>query len=150
MEKISNISLPPSGIATELEQTLRWSRSYAARVAEIITKARAGTHQQLDCDEMQLAVASWLEVLENYVPETRLNDCYVKAIQTRSSNFPLGASELCTAWNSIREAEMHSTPHRDMSKQLAGDVCQSCWGTGYEIIKRGKFNYAKSCEHREY
>lgn len=97
-----------------------------------------------------MAVAAWTEILDGHVPEARLNDCYVRAVRNRKNGFPMAASELCTMWNEIQQSELHSTPHRDMSKQLAGDVCHSCFGTGYEIIKRGQYNYAKPCNHVEY
>lgn len=151
MERITNdLSTLRTEETKRLERTSPTSRSYAAKVAEILTKAWAGTLSTLEDGEFKLAVGVWTEILEGHVPEARLNDCYVRAVRNRKNGFPMAASELCAMWNEIRESEMHSTPHRDMSKQLAGDVCERCWATGYEIIKRAKYNYAKTCDHIEY
>src|SRR5688572_28870149 len=91
-------------------ETSRWSKSYAARVGEILAKSRAGTSQQLHDDEFQYTLAAWLEVLYGHVPEHRLNDVYVHASRTRNSTFPLTQFELCEAWNQVRAAERSMPP----------------------------------------
>lgn len=127
-------------------ETSPWSKTYAARVGEILTKSRAGNTQQLSDDEFQFALASWLEVLFGVVPEQRLNDCYLLAMRNRTSTFPMAPNELCMAWGEIKQSEMHRT---NPAKLLTHGFCEKCNNTGSEPIRneRGIIISARACSH---
>ena len=128
------------------ETTLQSSRSYAAKVAELITKARAGSQSVLAGDEFKFAIAAWTEVLEGFVPEKRLNDCYLHARRYRNSTFPLDASELCAAWKEISESERARPPVATLTQRLRGDVCGQCNGTGYKQVEVNGYKVSKPCD----
>lgn len=114
-------------------------------MGEILTKSRAGAAQQLSDEEFQFALASWLEVLFGVVPEQRLNDCYLLAMRTRASTFPLAPNELCVAWNEIRQSEIYKQAD---AKQLTHGFCEKCNNTGSEVIYREDgTTSARFCRH---
>ena len=146
--KITNFDglAPQRETAANSCATSPWSKTYAARVGEILTKSRAGNAQQLSDEEFQFALAAWLEVLYGAVPEHRLNDCYVFAKRNRSTTFALQPEELCMAWNEIRQSEMHKQPN---AKQLTHGFCEKCNNTNTEAIRneRGAIIAGKPCSH---
>src|ERR1051325_4957100 len=83
-----------------------YSRSYAAKVLEILIKANAGRNEPTKA-ERKTQIAIFLEVLYGHVPENRLNDCYVYLMRTRTSTYPLAPNEICIAWAAIKESEMN-------------------------------------------
>ncbi len=115
-------------------------------MAELITKARAGSQSVLTGDEFKFAIAAWTEVLEGFVPEKRLNDCYLRARRYRNSTFPLDASELCAAWTEISEAARARHPIATIAQRLSGDVCGQCHGTGYRVVEVNGYNVSRACD----
>lgn len=61
-------------------------------------------------EEMAVAVAAWVEVLQAAeIPEDRIGDCYLEAMSTRGkTSYPLVASELCAIWGEIKPADRPS------------------------------------------
>lgn len=147
MEAVKTTNQPAKGETKISETTSLSSRTYAAKVGEIIAKARAGSQPQLVGDEFKFAIATWTELLEGFVPESRLNDCYLHARRSRKSTFPLDPSELCAAWQEIHEAE-RARPAATIALRLQGDICERCNGTGYEIVevKGRKVSRPCNCE----
>lgn len=148
VSKITNFDglAPQSETTTSSCETSPWSRTYAARVGEILTKSRAGHTQQLSDEEFQFTLASWLEVVAGVVPEHRLNDCYLQAMRNRASTFPMAPNEICMAWNEIRQSEMH---RHNNQKQLTHGFCEKCNNTNSEPIRDdlGRIIAAKPCSH---
>lgn len=84
----------------------------------------AGSPSVLTGDEFKFVIATWTEVLEGCVPESRLNDCYLHAKRNRKSIFPLDVSELCTAWHTLRE----EAEEQQRMRVLKANVCRACNG----------------------
>lgn len=124
-------------------ETSNLSRSYAATLGEIITKSNIG-RQQFTPDETRIAIGVWYEVLFGVVPEHRLNDCYLHAIRNRQNTFGLAPTELCMAWNEIRQSEMH---RQNPVKRLTHGFCEKCNNTGTEIVRKEGLTSARPCNH---
>jgi hypothetical protein len=154
MERFSNamVTRPPrknedaiSGVKSTL------SISYAARVSEVITKARAGLTPYLEPDEFKFLVGQWTETLLGFVPEYRLNDCYLHAARTRDTSFPMTATDMCNAWRQIQEAERSTPSVGTYDWSRAREVCSECNGTGTVLfVKRREdlgrdYTYARYC-----
>lgn len=155
MERLNNamVTRPPQRSEHEtLEVNSRLSRSFAAKVAEIVTKARAGLTPQLEQDEFRFLVGQWVETLGGFVPEARLNDCYLHAARNRNSNFPMTATDICGAWKQIREAERLMPPIGSYEWSRAREVCGACNNTGtILVVKRHSvlgrdYTYAQICK----
>lgn len=121
------------------------SKSYAATLGEIITKANIGRQQLDPKKEMPVAIAVWYEVLYGVVPEHRLNDCYLHAKRTRTSTFALVPEELTTAWSEIRSSEMYKRAPEN--RQITHGFCEKCNNTGTEVITKPGFTSARPCTH---
>lgn len=136
MERIKTISGLPPQTKTQISspETSPWSKSYAARVGEILTKSRSGIAQQLSDEEFQFTVAAWVEVLDGHIPEARLNDTYVHASRNRNSTFPLTQFEMCEAWNQIKSAERSIPAVGSYEWDRARKVCPDCNNTGTKLI----------------
>jgi len=120
------------------------SKSYAAMLAEIITKSNVG-RQQFTREETQLAVGVFYEVLYGAVPEQRLNDCYLFVKRNRATTFALQPEELCAAWNEIKAAERYKNTS---TKQLTHGFCEKCNNTGTEVIRQPGYTNARPCNHQ--
>ena len=131
--------------------TAHGSNSYAAAVADILTKSRAGIAQQLSDEEFDFTVDSWVEVMYGHVPEARLNDTYLHASRNRNSTFPLTQYEMCEAWNQIKSAERAMPPIGTFDYR-GREVCPHCNNTGTRlIVKRDPvlgrdYTYGVPCE----
>jgi len=126
--------------------TSRLSRTYAATLGEIITKSNVG-RQQLEPQQTATAIGIFYEVCFGHIPEHRLNDCYKHVLRTRHNTFPLKPEELCTAWDEIRQSEMHKRALE--SRQLTYGFCGRCNNTGTELIRdaNAKVKGARPCRH---
>lgn len=80
----------------------------------------------LNVEEFAAMTEAWCEVLAPIVPPDRLNDCYLHAMRTRESTFPLAVTEVLTAWRVINSEEGRI---RERSKP-----CFLCQGKGTELI----------------
>lgn len=123
--------------------------NYRSAIARLILKSRlACSLPALEPAELKIAVGAWLEILNGAVPLPRLHDAYVAAMRQKDSNFAIGAPEIVSAWGEIRESE-RSKPARLNFRQLSGDVCSKCNGTGTEVV-RDEFHEttsARPCSH---
>jgi len=84
--------------------------------------------------EFELMVAEWTRVLQDAIPEYRLGDAFVHARQNRNSNFQMDVSEVCAAWNVIRDAERSMPACGSYEWSRARQVCHDCNNTGTKLI----------------
>lgn len=118
-----------------------------------LMKLFAGNPSRPSEQEFKLMVAAWTEALQDLVPEHRLAEAFVHARQTRNSSFLMDVSEVCGAWNSIREAERYVVPRIGQYDYRGTEVCPKCNGTGTQLfVKRDPvlqrdYTYGKACEH---
>jgi hypothetical protein len=155
MEPIRKITdfdglMPQSGTQTDSTEISNLSKSYAATLGEIITKSNIG-RQQLTRDQTQIAIGVWYEALYGFIPEHRLNHCYVHAVRTRNNTFEMQPSELAASWTEIRAGEMYKrTPE---NRQLSHGFCDKCNNTGtkqvvkYDPVLKREYTYAAACGH---
>ena len=123
------------------------SNTLKLKVGKLILKSRlACSLPSLEPEEHAMVVEAWCEVLDGKIPENRLNDCYLYAMQHKETTFPLGAPELITAWGAIREVGVPRTA----SSLVRGDVCSRCNGTGTELIYVDELVASKTCDHVEF
>src|SRR5688572_16805108 len=108
----------------------RLLRSYAAKVAEQLTKMFAGNPSRPDDEEFRLMIATWTEALQPFVPEHRFVEIFVTTRQNRNSNFLMDVSEVCATWNRVREAERFALPRVGQYDYRGTSVCPSCKNTG--------------------
>ncbi len=118
----------------DLETGSRLSRSYGLKVSEQLTKMFAGNPASPEAEEFRLMIASWTETLQDVVPEYRLNDAFLHARRNRNSNFVMDVSEVCNAWNLIKQAEKSAIGRYELSS--AREVCPFCNNTGYRVAVR--------------
>lgn len=155
MEQIDIIAKRlPSAERKTLATVLPLSRSYAAKVAEIITKTTTGNASQPEDEEFKVLVGIWTETFAGFIPEHRLNDCYLHAARTRDSSFPMSATDMCSAWNQIQAAERSMPAVGTYDWDRARKVCSKCNGTGTELfVKRDSvlgrdYTYGRPCYHQ--
>jgi len=107
----------------------------------------------LSDEEFKFLVGQWVQVLGGFVPEHRLNDCYLHAARTRDSSFPMSATDMCTAWKQIQEVERAMPPTGSYEWSRAREVCPECSNTGTVLfVKRhavhGRdYTYGKRCDN---
>lgn len=106
---------------------------------------------QLTGDQLEIRIASWLPITAP-IPAERLKDCYVWAMQNRSSQFPLSAVELLDAWKHLQnraETEGSSSLRDDhlLTANAAG-ACLRCDKEGREIHLDGSIG--GPCDHRPF
>lgn len=112
----------------------------------------AGNPSRPDDDEFRLMIATWTETLQDLVPEQRLNEVFVYARRNRNSNFQMDVSEVCAAWNQIRESERHAMPRVGQYDYRGTNVCPHCNNTGTRlVVKRDPlmqrdYTYGIPCE----
>lgn len=131
---------------TNLQET-SLSKTYAAILRQIITKANIGRRQLDPEKETPIFVAIWFEALYGVIPERRLNDCYLWAVRNRGNNFPMQPSEMAQAWNEIRQSEFYKRAPE--SRQLTHGLCGKCFNTGSEVMynDKGIAIGARPCKH---
>lgn len=131
----------------------RLSMSYGHRVAEELTKLFAGNPSRPSENEFRLMVAAWTQVLQDVVPEYRLAEAFVHARRNRNSTFAIDVSEICAAWQQIREAERNALPRLGQYDFRGTNVCPTCNGTGTKlVVKRDNtlgrdYTFATHCSH---
>lgn len=94
-------------------------------MARLIVKTRlACSLPAFETQELAAAVEAWCEILFGSVPLERLNDAYLLAMRTRSSTYPLAATEVIEA-----------------SKRIASEIdakrrpsCMLCGGRGSALV----------------
>lgn len=130
---------------TDSATTLNLSKSYAAKLAEIITKSNVG-RQQFTKNETRIAVGVFYEVLYGVVPEHRLNDCYLLVKRNRVGTFALAPEEMAGAWNQIRESERYKN---NPVKQITHGFCEKCNNTGTWLVRddKGRVIGGRPCSH---
>lgn len=118
-------------------------------------KLFAGNPSRPSESEFKLMVAAWTEALQHVVPEHRLAEAVVYARQTRNSSFLMDVSEVCGAWNSIREAERTALPRIGQYDYRGKEVCPQCHNTGTRlVVKRDPilgrdYTYGIPCEIKQ-
>lgn len=114
--------------------------------------SRAGLPSQVVGDEFKFLIGQWVEILGSVVPEHRLHDCYLHSARTRDTSFPMTATDMCTAWKQIREAERSMPPIGSYEWSRAREVCPMCNNTGSRLfVKRDAqlgrdYTYSAPCE----
>lgn len=78
----------------------------------------------LETQELAAAVEAWCEILFGTVPIARLNESYLLAMRTRSSTFPLAATEMI-------EASKKIAAESDSKRRPA---CMLCGGRGSALV----------------
>lgn len=115
--------------------------------------SRAGNPAQLSDEEFKFLVGQWVQVLAGFVPEARLNECYLHASRNRDTSFPMTATDMCSAWKIIKEAERSMPPIGTYEWSRAREVCPKCNNTGTQLfVKRDDvigrdYTYGKTCYH---
>ena len=103
------------------------SGAYRTIVGKLILKTRlAYSLPSLDTQEFPAAVEAWCEILFGSVPPERLNDCYIHAVKTRASTFPLAVTEILTAWRAIAVEEAEQAKRQRH--------CHVCQGRRFEMV----------------
>lgn len=93
-------------------------------------------------------IAAWVEVLGPIVPPEKLEDAYLKAMQDRSSTFPLSSTEICSAYKDMVAVQgLH--PNTNPSRLLGGETCKRCFGTGLEEYVEDRYKMVRRCDHSE-
>jgi hypothetical protein len=96
-------------------------------VGKLILKVRlACSLPALNVEEFAAMTEAWCELLGPVIPPERLNDCYLSAMQTRDSTFPLAATEMLTAWRRINSEEA--------TRRQRARPCFLCQGRRFELI----------------
>jgi hypothetical protein len=103
-------------------------------------------------DDFDLMVEEWTLTLQDAVPEHRLAEAITLARQSRTSNFVLDVSEVCSAWQKIKAAERNNAPRVGQYDYRGKEVCPRCNNTGTRlIVKRDPllqrdYTYGVPCE----
>lgn len=132
----------------------RLSPSYEAEVKEQLTKYFAGKQAQPGDDEFDLMVADWTTILQDVVPEYRLAEVFVNVRRTRTTTFSLEPSEICGAWQQMKDAEKVLRPTKVSA--FAKNVCPDCNGTGTKLVKKTDFDLGReyvdgqACKHENF
>lgn len=137
------------------EECSRLSKSYAAKVAEQLTKMFAGNPARPDgeSEEWRVMVATWTEALQGKVPEHRFVEIFIETRRNRNSNFLMDVSEVCATWDKTRESERHSVPRIGRYDYRGTTICEHCNGTGTKLfVKRDPvlgrdYTYGAPCCH---
>lgn len=114
-------------------------------MGQIIIKSYGG--RQPDTKQLAIETAVFMEPLYGKIPEHRLNDCYLEAVRTRKSTFPLKPEEMCVAWETIRQRDFYKRVPEN--RQLTHGFCELCNNTSTKLIKDEKGNVigATFCSH---
>lgn len=113
-------------------------------MGEIIIKSYGG--RQPDTKQLAIETAVFMEPLYGKIPEHRLNECYVEAVRTRKSTYPLKPEEMCAAWETIRHREFYKRAPEN--RQLTHGFCELCNNNGTEIvIGEDGYEYGRPCRH---
>jgi len=138
------------------EATPRLSPTYGAKVAELLMRLYAGNPIRPSDSEFKLKVADWTQTLQDIVPEHRLLETFTYARRNRDSNYLLDVSEICAAWNRMRETERHILPPAFQYDYRGTEVCPECHNTGTKlVVKRDPvlqrdYTYGLVCHHEGY
>lgn len=117
-------------------------------VGKLILKSRlACSLPALEVHELAAATEAWSEILVDTVPSHRLNDAYILAMRSHDTNFAIGAPQIVAAWKEIRQSEISRPKPLSVDRQIVGDVCHRCNGTGTEIVVEGDYFQSKVCSH---
>lgn len=132
----------------ELSSFHKTLNSYEKTIGRLIVKGRlADGLPPLDNKELFGQSRTWAEIVCGEIPDSYLNPAYVEAMRVKDS-FPLGASDLVTAYRALCESERSAPRQAQHHNQLPGEVCQKCFGTGWEqYVADGGYKAARRCDH---
>lgn len=92
---------------------------YFVKVIELIFKVRRVTGQPpLENQELHLTAMAWTEIIQPLIPLNRLDECYMRAIRTRTTTYPFSVSELCQVWQQIRETSANPLFDEEARRRL--------------------------------
>jgi hypothetical protein len=123
--------------------------SYDQAVGQLIVKSRiAAGLPPLDNYELALHISAWAEIVFGVIPESRLQDAYVRAMRDNADGFTLTAPGLVKGYRDLCESE-RLAPQMPMDRNLLpGNVCSRCFGTGLEqFIEADGYKSSRRCEH---
>lgn len=90
---------------------------------------------------------AWSEVLAGVIPEDRLEDAYLRAVRDKTDTFPLSANELVAGYRALCESERSAPRLAQDVNLLPGEVCQKCFGTGWEEFRENGYKQSRRCAH---
>jgi len=103
----------------------------------------------LENEELMIHVATWSEILLGAVPENRLADAYVRAMQDSDNTYTLTAPQLIQGFRSLCASERNALAQT--TNLLSGDVCKKCFGSGLYVPEgkdaQGYKLPAQRCDH---
>lgn len=92
-------------------------------------------------------VATWSEILFGVIPEGRLSDAYVRAMQDNADGYTLTAPKLIQGHRANCESDRVGPQIPQEKNLIGGDVCQRCFGTGWEQYREGGYANVRKCDH---
>jgi hypothetical protein len=122
--------------------------SYDQAVGNIIVKSRVALNQPpLTNPELAASIAAWAEILFGVIPEPELERSYLRAMQDRESDFPVGAPSLVKAFRDNCASDAASPRIAQDTNLLPGNVCSRCHGSGWEQYRDGNYMNSRRCDH---
>lgn len=101
----------------------------------------------LDNDELALHISAWAELLFSVIPESKLGAAYVRAVQESEDTFTLTAPKLIQGFRALCDSERSSPRIAQDSNLLTGEVCQKCFGLGWEQYIENGYKQVRKCDH---
>jgi hypothetical protein len=118
-------------------------------VSRIILRSRAAQSlPALEPEELVITLSAWTEILGGAVPENDLEPAYIRAMQDKENTFALGASEIVKAYRANCASERAAPRKPQTINLLEGEVCQRCFGSGWELVRKNGYDEARECGHR--
>lgn len=107
-------------------------------------------------EEKAVKCEAWSRALMGVIPENRLQETFNRAFVDHTSNFPVSAYDLKTAWERIVADTERKTKEAIEARALAPSseaelLCRRCDGSGIEVIVSPDGEYRghrPGCSHR--
>jgi hypothetical protein len=113
----------------EGERPQRGSQPFRLKIEEVLLRARIvlGINTPVDDDAILIKVNEFCAMLDADMPYDRLEEVYVRAIQSKTNSFDLSVVDMNNAWRAIRAEEfkphIFQCPGCEMVRNKERDEC---------------------------
>lgn len=122
--------------------------SYDQVVGSLVVKSRVASGlPPLTNEELLAHTQAWAQILYGVVPENDLERSYLRAMRDKETTFALSAPEMVQAYRAECQSEIASPRPAQDANLLPGEVCQKCFGTGWEEFKENGYKQSRRCTH---